>query len=131
MTKLSGVYHPKEAIPHMAACRKKVGYDTGRFGLLRYGVYEYGAQNEIGLNFTGVYQVRHCSNGRFVVKMRFQRTREETPTPARVAIWAKFAAAMAAWQALTDEEKMPYTLRAKKLKMHAHNLFIKEYMLSV
>ena len=43
---------------------------------------------------------------------------------------AKYAAAVAAWKALTPEEKMVYNERAKGLVMSGYNLFIREFMLS-
>lgn len=39
-----------------------------------------------------------------------------------------FAEAMAAWKMLSADEKYPFRKKAKKLPMHAHNLFIKDYI---
>jgi len=130
MTKLIRTKNTPFWITHSNAIRKKIGSDTGRFGLMHFGVYEFGAENEIGKDVTGVYQMRKCVEGPRPVKMRFQITREETPTPARVANWNKFRDAMSAWQDLTDEQKSVYNNRAKLLLMFGFNLYIREYMLS-
>ena len=130
MTKLIRTKDTPPFITHTSTIRKRLGKDTGRFGLMHFGIYEYGAQNEIGLAHTGVYQMRKCSEGIIPVKMRFQITREETPTAPRVANWTKFATGVAAWQALTTEQKSVYNERAKSLLMFGFNLFMREYMLS-
>jgi len=130
MTKLIRVKGGAPMVPFTKEIRKRLGKDTGRMGLFHYGIYEYGAENEIGRDLDGVYQMRNSIEGRTAVKMRFQKTREETPTEARVAVWNKFANAMSAWQALTDEQKVVYNERAKGIKKTGANIFISEYMLS-
>jgi len=130
MTKLLKYKGAPRAIPFIKTIRNRLYRDTGRFGLFNYGNYEFGAENEIGRDFDGVYQMRNCVEGKIPVKMRFQLTREETPTAPRVANWNKFAAAVAAWQALTDEQKKVYNDRAKGTNKTGFNLYIKEYMLS-
>ena len=42
----------------------------------------------------------------------------------------KYADGVAAWKALTSEEKNQYNIRAKGKRMSGYNLFLKEYMLS-
>ncbi len=114
----------------LMGARKKLGWDTGRFGLFNYGNYEFGAENEIGLDLFGVYQRRMTKKGYQTVKMRFQLTREEIVTIPRRANWDKYAAALGAWADLTDEQKEVYNIRVKNLPMNGRNLFVKEYMLS-
>lgn len=114
----------------LQGARKKVGWDTGRFGLFRYGNYEFGSENEIGFDSFGVYQRRLTTKGYRTVKMRFQITREEVETPARRANWDKYAAALGAWADLTQEQKDVYNLNSRGLLMNGRNLFVKEYMLS-
>jgi len=130
MTKLLRVKGALPIVPFVKTIRNRLYKDTGRFGLFRYGNYEFGAENEIGRDMDGVYQMRHCNEGYIPIKMRFQKTREETPTPARVANWDKFKNAMTEWQALTDEQKAVYNERAKGINKTGHNIFISEYMLS-
>ena len=130
MTKLLRVKGAAPSVPFIRTIRNRLYRDTGRFGLFKYGNYEYGAENEIGRDLDGVYQMRKCVEGYRPVKMRFQKTREETPTEARVANWDKFAAAITAWQALTDEQKAVYNERAKGINKTGNNIFISEYMLS-
>ena len=130
MTKMLRVKGGPQLVPFIKTIRNKLNHDTGRFGLFSFGNYEFGAENEIGRDLDGVYQMRKCNEGIIPVKMRFQITREETPTPARIANWGKFASAMTAWQALTDEQKMVYNKKASGKKKTGHNIFISEYMLS-
>lgn len=130
MTKLLRVKGAAPQVPFIKTIRNRLHRDTGRFGLFHYGNYEYGAENEIGRDLDGVYQMRNCQEGYIPVKMRFQKTREETPTDARVANWNKFANAVSAWQALTDEQKAVYNERAKGTNKTGNNIFISEYMLS-
>jgi hypothetical protein len=115
---------------HFQGARKKVGWDSGRFGLFRFGNYEFGWENEIGFDVHGVYQRRYCKGGYRTVKMRFQITREEVATEARRANWDKYAAALGAWSDLTQTQKDVYNERVKGLPMNGRNLFVKEYMLS-
>jgi hypothetical protein len=130
MTKLLRYKGAPPAVPFIKEIRNRLGKDTGRFGLFEFGNYEFGSINAIGRDLDGVYQMRRCSEGKIPVKMRFQETREETATPARVANWSKFASAVASWQALTDEQKAVYNERAKGTSKTGNNIFISEYMLS-
>lgn len=43
---------------------------------------------------------------------------------------AKFAAAVLAWQNLTDEQKIPYNKKSKGKYMSGYNVFLKEYLSS-
>lgn len=117
-------------IPFSGRIQNRVWRDSGRFGLFDYGDYEFGSEGAIGRDWCGVYQMRRCLEGIVPVKMRFQVTREEVATPLRVANWNKFKAAVAAWQALTPEQKAVYNERAKYLPKTGNNIFISEYMLS-
>jgi len=119
-----------KTVPRTSTIRNRLGKDTGRFGLFHYGNYEFGSENEIGRDFDGVYQMRHCIEGILPVKMRFQVTREEALSAPRVANWNKFKAAETAWHALTDEQRAVYNIRAKGTTRTGNNLFIREYMLS-
>ena len=130
MTKIIRTKTSKNFIPFIKEIRNKIGSDSGRFGLFMFGDYEFGDQNSIGKDYHGVYQMRHCKEGILAIKMRFQKTREEVPTAPRVANWTKFANAITAWQALTDEQKAVYNQRAKGTTKTGNNIFISEYMLS-
>ena len=70
MTKLLRYKGAPPAIPYVKTITKKLGRDSGRFGLVPYGDYEFGAENSIGFDFHGVYQMRNCVEGRIPVKMR-------------------------------------------------------------
>ena len=120
----------KTFIPFCKEIRKDIYRDTGRYGLFSFGAYEFGAENEIGRDIDGVYQMRHGVKGPIAVKMRFALTREKYPYPDRVVLWDKMRAGVAAWKNLTTPEKEVYNIRAKGKRLTGYNLFIKEYMLS-
>ncbi|MFA5360330.1 MAG: hypothetical protein WC349_05275 [Patescibacteria group bacterium] len=130
MTKLIRTKDAPPMIPFVSRICKKLGNDTGRFGLFHIGNYEYGSENEIGFDFHGVYKMQHCKEGYIPVKTKFRVTNKKTITPAYIASQNKFAGAIPAWRALTAEQKAVYNNRAKRKLMYGYNLFIKEYMLS-
>lgn len=78
------------------------------------------------LNVFGIWQMRMTKRGKVPIKMRFY-TPSNPQTEAQQANRQKFADAMSAWQALTDEQKETYNVRARKRQMFGRNLFIKEY----
>lgn len=128
MTKLIRTKEAGPIIPFCKMIKKKLGNDTGRFGHFHLGVYEYGSENELGLDFHGIYQMRACKEGQVPVKMRFRVSNRKTITSAYIASQNKFAGAIPAWRALTDEQRAVYNIRAKKKLMYGYNLFIREYM---
>lgn len=84
------------------------------------------ANAEDPLDVFGIYQRRHTRKGRKVGRMAFYPY-VITHTGPQEANRAKFAAAQAAWMALTADEKSVYTKRAKKRGMFGWGLFIREY----
>lgn len=86
----------------------------------------------------GTYQRRRPARtvanrkGRPAAEVPFIALRRVKPTnpqtPAQQANRAKFADGMAAWKALTDEEKEPYIKVAKRLKQFPHVYFLKTYL---
>lgn len=52
-------------------------------------------------------------------------------TPAQLACRARFAAAVAAWHALSTEQQSSYTERAKSRAIAGFNLFVSEYLRSI
>lgn len=74
----------------------------------------------------GIWQMRMTKRGKVPVKMKFYK--QLAPyTETQLATQTKFAAAMAAWVALTPTQKAAYTERAKKRQMFGWGLFIREY----
>ena len=130
MTKLIHFKGAAPMVPFITSIKQSIFRDTGRFGLFQFADYEFGAQNSIGRDFDGVYQMRHCHEGYIPVKMRFQISRENTPTVKRLAAWNKFRAAISAWKSLTSEQKQVYYNRENKKHRRGNNIFITEYMLS-
>lgn len=53
------------------------------------------------------------------------------PTPAQLARRAQFAAAVAAWQAMSLEQQKKYKERAHARAISGFNLFLSEYMKGV
>jgi len=51
-----------------------------------------------------------------------------THTDAQQARREKFAAAVAAWQSLTPEQKEVYNKKAMRKNMSGYNLYLSEYM---
>ncbi len=93
----------------------------------------YGVSGRIGregesdpLNVNGIWQMRKTKRGKRPIKMKFYRP-TNPQTEAQQANRAKFAAAMAAWQALSSGDKAVYNARAKKRQMFGWGLFIREY----
>ena len=104
--------------------RKRLGHPT-YYGRGTYGVTHYGVRNER----YGIYQQRHCSDGLRTVKMRFYWP-HYSQSEAIVASRNKFAAAIAAWQLLTTEQKAVYNRRAIGKHKSGYNIYISEYMKS-
>lgn len=93
----------------------------------------FGASKKLGrpewadpLGVFGIWQMRMTKRGKVPIKMKFY-TPTNPQTEAQEANRTKFAAAMSAWGALTDEQKAVYTARAKKIQFFGWNLFIREY----
>lgn len=78
------------------------------------------------LGVKGIYQMRMTKRGKRPIKMKFY-TPTNPQTMAQEANRTKFADAMAAWGALTAQEKAAYTERAKRRGMFGWGLFIREY----
>lgn len=74
----------------------------------------------------GIYQMRMTKTGKRPIKMKFY-TPTNPQTVPQEANRAKFAAAMAAWMALTLSEKQAYNIRAKRRRMFGWGLFVREY----
>jgi hypothetical protein len=83
-----------------------------------------GAPDPWGVN--GIWQMRMTRRGKVPIKEKFY-VPYNPQTEAQQANRQKFADAMAAWQALTTEQKAEYNARAKRRQMFGWGLFIREY----
>lgn len=112
-------------------------FGKGCFGLTgetkKTGWLGFGVSGKLGhpakpdpLNVYGIWQMRMTRRGKVPLKMKFYRPTNPR-SPAQQANRQKFANAMAAWQALTNQEKNAYNERAKKRQMFGWGLFIREY----
>lgn len=80
-------------------------------------------------NVFGIYQIRSRYGKQVQVKEVFYEPANQTQ-PAKVARQQIFAAAVAAWQALTANQKKQYNNRAKYKSYSGYNLYLREYLLS-
>ena len=78
------------------------------------------------LNVKGIYQMRMTKRGKVPIKMKFY-TPTNPQTVAQQANRAKFAAGMAAWSALTPEQKLAYNKSSRKRQMFGWGYFLREY----
>lgn len=115
--------------------KKKFGgfsqYGTSQYGWSHYGdddVYILkGTPQEILLS--GIFRTDQVTGETKNYREPFYITRNSRYVPQQA--WRqKFADGMAAWKALTPEEKLVYYERAKKLRITGHNLFMREYLKS-
>lgn len=111
-------------LPTRIAVRGKLG-KMAIYGGINYGWIDYGSQDDE----VGIYQMRRVKEGLRPVKMIFYHPTYRT-NAALLANRTKFADAVAAWQALTAEQKKAYNGRVRRLRMSGYNLFLKEYLLS-
>lgn len=117
-------------VPFIKTIKEAIYKDTGRFGLFCFGDYDFGEFHARGRELDGVYQMRHCHDGIIPVKMRFAKEYKNYAVGNRAIGRNKFAAGMAAWKALTDEEKKVYNDIAIKYRKNGRSIFMKKYMLS-
>lgn len=111
-----------------------LGRGTG-YGFARNGNGQFGAAPSPG----GIYQKRYTGynqTGYVPGKKRvpyYIRMRTYTPTNPRTELQQskrmKFAEAVAAWQAMNEDQRAPYKARAVRHSRRGRNLFIQEYML--
>ena len=103
--------------------RKKFSVPN-QYGVAVYAISYYGHYNL----WAGIYQQRPRATGRLTVKEKYYWPTNPQTAPQQ-ANRNSFAAAVLAWQGLTDEQKEHYRERAKRKQMSGYNLYIKEYML--
>ena len=136
------VIHPLESI----RARKKF-IRAAEFGYMVYGEGNYGEEfqgikySEFGqgnfgtqlygdyLQLSGIYCVRRLLSGLGTVRLRYYRPTNPRTVPQQ-AKRSNFAAAVAAWQILTIEQKAVYNSRAVGQHLTGYNLYIKEVMSS-
>lgn len=114
--------------------RGKIGRGSG-YGFARRGNGLFGESAAPG----GIYQRRvtgYNQTGRIPGRKRVQyfvRMKSYRPTNPRTveqqAHRASFADAVAAWQAMTPEQRKPYIDRAVRKGRRGRNMFISEFML--
>jgi len=78
----------------------------------------------------GIYQMMPINGKRVCIRRDFYEY-VITHTPAQQARREKFAAAVAGWQSLTDEEKSVYNKKASGKPMSGYNWFLRNFMLGM
>lgn len=130
MTKILGFTLPTNQEIRGRIGRAREESEQGLYGAGIYAEADYGAEESTPQHeYDGIYQMRVCHEGRIPVKMKLYKQKYTTSVELQ-ANRTKFTAAMTAWKALTDEQKAVYFKKAQKKALNAHNIFVKEYMLS-
>jgi len=117
-------------------------YGTGQFGYSVYGEediicfpdrYKASGQNRkdplAPINFSGIYRTDNVSGYTRYYREPYYITKNPRTIPQQ-ANRQIYADGVAAWQALTENEKATYNIRAKGKKYSGYNLYLKEYLLS-
>lgn len=125
--------------------------ESAKFGILKFGQGRFGVDSNISispfplaffarkklgkpeyddpLNVMGIYRVRTIQGTVTQEKLPFYRPTDPKTIPQQ-ANRQRFADAMAAWTALTPEQKKVYNVFAKRQQKFGWNIFIKEYFAS-
>jgi len=106
------------------------GDDDIVFNEQGYGVATFG--NTIYANIkilSGIYRRYSLTGKQKIIRNRYFITGNPR-TALQQANRQKYAAAVLAWQSLTDEQKAVYNARCRFLRLSGYNLFIKNYLLS-
>lgn len=104
--------------------RKTYGF-TGQLGYNRLGKFALGLENK----HAGTYRVDNPSGHQRTVKNKFYM-QWKPRTENQLAAAQTFREGMAAWKALTPEEKAQYNEDAKEFRIEGVNLFMREWMRS-
>ena len=96
-----------------------------QFGEISFGDSGYG---EI-LLLSGIYQMRRSETGRHPHRLKYYRP-YDPKSEMQQTNREKFAAAIAAWQSLTDEQKAVYNKKALGTGLSGYNLKVSEFMSS-
>lgn len=104
---------------------KKKIVASSAYGVRNYGAFHYGA----GADTHGIYRVRHRWGKTIQEKLPFYFPTNPQTGPQQ-ANRQKMTDAVAAWQALTGEQKAVYNQDAIGKEMSGYNLFLSEHLLS-
>ncbi len=93
------------------------------FGVGLFGALSFGSDDEL----TGIYQTRHWQGRVYSERMGWYWPKYN-PSAGQQATRDNFAAAFAAWQALTTPQKAVYNKNAIGKHMSGYNLFISNFL---
>ena len=102
--------------------RGKVGR-PGDYGRRVFGYSKFGED----VKAYGIYQMRHSKKGKINVLSKYYWPTNPN-SPEQAAGRSKFAAAVSAWQGLTDGQKAVYNKRANKKRRYGYWDFIQDFM---
>lgn len=102
--------------------QKRLGFSQD-FGSAFFGFVQFGESNK----YAGIWQRKKTKAGWKISREAFYWPTNPSST-AQQSRRSLFAASIAAWQSLTDEQKRVYNRKAEKRRISGYNLFIKFYM---
>ena len=107
------------------------GYGWGQYGLGRYGTepVKMTIGDESDVELSGIYQRRCGLDWKTTTRENFYIPKNPRSDEQNVQR-QKMTDGVAAWQALTAEQKEAYNKSAMRKRMSGYNLFLKEYLLS-
>lgn len=79
--------------------------------------------------YAGIYRKQRIAGKNTLVRFDFYAPYNPKTVPQQA--WrAVFTAGVAAYHALTSDEKVPYTMRAKRLRLTAFNVYMSDWLKS-
>ena len=95
------------------------------YGFSYFGHSEYGDDNQ----WSGIYRNSRFADGKHdsLVPIYFPTNPRTVPQQAWRAV---FTTGASTWTSLTDDEKKPYAVRAKRLHKTAFNVYMSDYLAS-
>lgn len=108
---------------------KRYKYGDRLYGDNFYGVKEALVNNkkDTPIERFGIYQARINPKRKMTARLNYYTPYNPRTVPQQDNR-NLFAEAMSEWALLTQEQKSVYNVRAKKLRLFGHNLFVKEYI---
>jgi len=102
----------------------KIGH-AYEHGVRRYGEFLYGEEEPLW----GIYQTRRLHGKIWQIREKHFEPKFQNQ-PNKVARQNVMRDGMIAWHALTDAQRLAYHKKGTKLRMHGHNVFIRQYLRS-
>ncbi len=106
-------------------------YGTSQFGHSVYGEEDiyFAPPGGTPILLSGIYRRDNVTGKIKYYREPYYITKNPRTEPQQTNR-AKMAAAVLAWQGLTDEQKIPYNIKSRGKHMSGYNVFLKEHLLS-